>query len=444
MPFGGLQPLAIYDGWRFTTSSCLRRLVVYIETIPPKLFTINDAMKLISNQINPNFTLLDSLHALSSLVFGFSHKKLDSFLEQNFCTKNILFTNTARSALGLICDTVQPDPSKKIAIPAFVCAVVATPFLSRGYEIEWIDTDDNGLIDPQDFEKKAANISLVVVPHVFGQLAPLQAIKNVAELHDIFVVEDGAHAIRQFMPKFETIADAQILSFGREKVISCVSGGALLWPDHSPFATSFSQLKANLKKSSLSWIIRHTLQPFIFSVSLPWWQHGGKIIPWLARQIKLLPLAVTMAEKIGQEDIPVTALGLPQKRILARQIAQHEHRIIHAQAMALAWQETLNPLIENQNFFIKGNAFRGLMVWAAPHYKEDWLLSLKKQKAPYHLSEWDGVPISPKGVSYKYFNYRPGQCKKAEYFARCYVTFPTNIRTNKADIKAFAKYLLPA
>lgn len=401
-------------------------------------------MKLISNQINPNFTFPDSLHALSSLVFGASHKKLDPFFEQSFCTKNILFTNTARSALGLICDTVHPDPSKKIGIPAFICAVVATPFLSRGYEIEWIDTDENGLIDPQDFAKKAAHISLVVVPHVFGQPAPLQAIKDIAEFHNIFVVEDGAHAIRQFMPRFKTIADAQILSFGREKVISCVSGGALIWPDHSPFADAFSKLKTNLKKPSLNWVIRHALQPFIFSVSLPWWQHGGKVIPWLARKINLLPLAVTPSEKSGQEDITMAALGLPQKRILARQIAQHESRIIHAQAMALAWQETLVPLVKNQDFFIKGNAFRGLMILAAPHYKEALLLSLKKQHAPYHLSEWDGVPISPKGVRYKYFNYRPGQCKNAEYVARCYLTFPTNIRTNKADIKAFAKYVLPA
>jgi len=407
-------------------------------------------MKLISNQINPNFTLLDSLHAVASLGFGASHKKLDLKFEQKFLpagrqvSKNILFTNTARSALGLICDTVRPDPSKKIGIPAFICAVVATPFLSRGYEIEWIDTDDNGLIDPADFKKKAANISLVVVPHVFGQLAPLQAIKDIAELHDIFVVEDGAHAIRQFLPRFKTIADAQILSFGREKVISCVSGGALIWPDNSPFAASFLSLKANLKKPRLSWVIRHALQPLIFSLSLPWWQQGGKVIPWLARKIKLLPLAVTPAERLGTEDISVTALGLPQKRILARQLKLHEPRIIHAQAMALAWQETLEPLIEPQKFSINGNAFRGLMVLAAPHYKEDLLLNLKKRQAPYHLNDWDGVPISPKGVTYKNFNYRPGQCKNAEYFARCYLTFPTNIRTNKADIKAFAKYVRPA
>gem|GEM_PF-5161704 len=116
------------------------------------------AVKLVSNQINPHFTLADSLHAVASIFVGKFNKSLESTFEDTFQTQNIVFTNTARSALGLICDVVRPDITKKIGIPAFVCAVVATPFLARGYEIEWIETDQNGLIDVKDFEAKATNI----------------------------------------------------------------------------------------------------------------------------------------------------------------------------------------------------------------------------------------------------------------------------------------------
>ncbi len=401
-------------------------------------------MKLVSNQINPHFTFVDSLHALGSLLIGKSNQRLDFIFEQYFCTKNIVFTNTARSALGLICDTVRPDPDKKIAIPAFVCAVVATPFLQRGYEIEWIETDENGLIDPEDFERKAAHVSLVVVPHVFGQAAPLAEISEIAQRHDIFVVEDGAHLIRQFLPNFKMMADAQILSFGREKVVSCVSGGALLWPDNSPFKEKFSALRSSLKKPNPAWIFRHAVQPLIFSLSLPWWQQGGKIIPWLARKLKILPLAVTPTERLGREDIKIRQLGLPQKRILARQLNLWDRRTIHAQAMALAWEEVLSAFFKDQAITIPPLAFRVLLKMKTPSQKEDLLYTLKKMQAPYHLNDWDGVPISPSGVHYKTFNYRPGQCPKAEYFARTYLTFPTNTRTLKADVKAFAKYLKPA
>ncbi len=396
-------------------------------------------MKLISNQINPHFNLADSFHAVGSLILGSNHKKLTPTFDSFFQTQNYVLTNTARTALGLICDTVKPDPSKRIALPAFICAVVATPFISRGYEIEWIDTDENGLIDINDFAAKAAQVSLVVVPHVFGQAAPLPEIKTIAQQHDIFVVEDGAHLIRQTRPRFKTIADAQILSFGREKVISCVSGGALLWPEKSPYAAAFSQLQKTLKHPGLFWTIKHALQPLIFSLSLPWWQRGGKIVPWLALKLKVLPLAVTSNEKKGHESVKLKRLALAQKRMLARQIQLFDQRTIHAQAMALSWKETLKKLFPDAKIIIPNLAFRVILVGPGPHTKEDLCFKLESQKSAYHLRDWDGVPISPKGISYKAYGYRPGQCPKAEYYARTYLTFPTNQRVSKADIKAFAK-----
>lgn len=408
-------------------------------------------MKLVSNQINPHFTFLDSLHALTRLVAGEKEPILNNFFEQKFCTKNILFTNAARSALGLICDTVRPDPDKKIALPAFICAVVATPFLARGYQIEWIETDENGLIDPLDFEKKAKAISLVVVPHVFGQIAPLKDIIAIAKRYDVFVVEDGAHYIRQLADwsplvgqytsaSRPQIADAQIISFGREKVISCVSGGALLWPENSAYANQFFALKNALKAPPKKWVMQHALQPLVFSLSLPWWHWGGKIFPWLFRQLKIIPLAVTANEKNGCEDIPVCRLGLAQKRILKRQLEQFEYRTIHAQAMALAWQKILKNRFQEHAIIIPPLAFRTILKTNTPSEKTNLLFELKKAKAPFHLSDWDGVPISPAGVNFKNFGYQPGQCPKAEYFAQTYLTFPTNIRTEKRDVKAFAKY----
>lgn len=405
-------------------------------------------MKLISNQINPHFKFLDSLHAIGALIYGQNHEKLNKKIEQFLKTKNILFTNTSRSALGLICDTVRPNPDKKIALPAFICAVVATPFLTRGYQIEWIETDENGLIDPLDFEAKATGISLVVVPHIFGQRAPLKAIVEIAKRHDIFVVEDGAHFIRQLLETDLKVqdpslvfADAQILSFGREKVLSCVSGGALIWPENSAYTKAFLTLKKSLKSPSKGWVIRHALQPFIFCLSLNWWFRGGKIIPWFARKVKLLPLAVTQAEKIGAENIPLRSLGLPQKRILARQIKQHDYQTLHAQAMAIAWQKILRIGFPEAEIIIPPCAFRVVLKTKAPREKEHLIYKLKQVKAPYHLSDWDGVPISPIDINYQNFGYQLGQCPKAEYFALTYLTFPTNIRTQKPDIKAFAKYL---
>ncbi len=392
-------------------------------------FSILFSVKLVSNQISPNLGVKDIFSA-----WFMSGKNLDTIFEQNFYTKNYILTNAARTSLGIIADVVNPNKKKKIGLPAFICAVVATPFLSRGYAIEWIDTDENGLIDLKDFEKKSNNISLLVVPHIFGQPAPLKAIMQIAKSKQIFVIEDGAHLIRQLSePHFEFITDAQILSFGREKVVSCVSGGALIWPEGSPYASGFADY--GLLKPSFGQQFRLACQPLIFGLSLPWWHLGGKIIPWIFRTINFLPLAVTPAEKEGQEDLPELQLGNFQKKLLAHQLKIFEHQNIHAQALALKWQETLEDLFPEAEIIRPPNAFR-VITKNLPQEAKTKISALTS----FNLRDWDGVPISPNGVNLKKFGYTKGQCPNAEKLAQIYVTFPTNKRTSKKDLTAFAKF----
>ncbi len=382
-------------------------------------------MKLISNQINPHFNLWDALCAVSK-IGGWSKPDFAAELE----TKNYRLTNTARSALGIIIDVLKLDKDKRIAIPAFICGVVATPFLERGYQIEWIDVDENGLIDPKDFEGKASQVGLVVVPHIFGQPAPLKAISDIAQKHDIFVVEDGAHFLNTEIKD----CDAKILSFGREKVISCVSGGALLWPETSRYAAEFK--KYELPSTSMMWQIQHALQPLIFALGKYWWQLGGKIIPAIALKIKLLPLAVTKAEKQGREDIKIKAMGNIQKRILKRQWRLWDRRTRQAQGIAQTWKQIL-PV--DTNVSIPQNAFRVILKFKSTQDRTNFIKQYLVSRR-WHTRDWDGVPISPQGVKLKAFGYEPGQCRGAEKFAQTYLTLPTNIYCQTKDIKRLEKH----
>jgi len=215
-------------------------------------------MKLISNQISPHFLLPDALHAVKQIVVG--KKDISIPLKQNLQTENVRFFNSARTALAEIVRIVGPalKDEKKIGIPAFSCAVMATPFLTAGREICWIDTDKHGNISFADFEKKSNQLGMVLVPDIFGQTSCLEEIFTVAKEKRIFIIADGAHS-------FDTSTKnchAKILSFGREKDVSCISGGALLWPNTSPFSVQFDGI--DLPLPSQSWTIRHLIQPIIF------------------------------------------------------------------------------------------------------------------------------------------------------------------------------------
>lgn len=388
--------------------------------------------KLVSNQISPNFTLADSLYAVGQIFIPNSQKAVEHYhgiFAKYLGTENFFLTNAVRTGLAEIIKTANPSKEKKVGIPAFICAVVATPFLKANYQIEWLDTDKNGVIALEEFTKKADQLSVIVVPHIFGQEAPLKEIYKIAREQNILVIEDNAHHF-DLQDKSPLHCDVRIISFGREKVFSCVSGGAIVWNKNSKF---FTNKTFKLEKASKGWTIRHAIQPLIFAISIPWWHWGGKVIPYLASRIGLLPKAVTNLEKKGQEDFPLYTLPVTQQKILLHKFQKADKIISHRKKIADAWKKTLTKLFPEAEIIVPENAFRVILKT-----KRKPVVDRAKQLG-FNLHEWDGIPISPLGTDLAKFSYSSKQCPEAERFAQNYVTFPTNIRTSLKDIEIFEK-----
>lgn len=380
-------------------------------------------MKLVSNQLGPNFSLSDALCALGyALLLGTKEADFSSYFE----TSNYKLASTARTLLGLLAATVPAG--KSVGIPAVCCAVMATPFLSNGKKVCWLDTDKTGLLNPKEVEKHKDELGLILVPHLFGQQADIRKIIKIAQANNIIVVEDCAHF---FIPG-EPIADYRLLSFGREKDISCVSGGALTWRKNAPRCKHIQA--ASLENSSRILTFRLALQPFILALSLPYWSTGGRYIAGIFSKTKILPRAVTKGEKVGINDFPQTKLARTQQRILARAFQQRGSEITHRKKLANAWKQKLAELFPKSKINIPSNFFR---VIATGIDRETILKTAKK--IGFDLNEWDGDPIAPRGVELEKFGYQKGQCPNAEKFINSYITFPTNRRTSLADIERFTK-----
>ena len=380
-------------------------------------------MKLVSNQLGPNFKLNDAMYAFGCALMPKLSKT--DFLPY-FETENFKLASTARTLLGLLANIIPEG--KKVGIPAVCCAVMATPFMSKGKDICWMDTDKNGLLDPKEVEKYKNELGLILVPHIFGQQANLEEIIKIAKENNIIVVEDGAH----FFQPGEPIADYRLLSFGREKDVSCVSGGALIWKKNALGSDMIRNTQ--LQNPSRLWAFRHAVQPLILALSLPWWNNGGRFIAGVFSKIKLLPRAVSMGEKCGINDFPQTKLAYTQQKILARAFRQRSQEISHREELSHAWERKLHEIFPKTNIAIPSNFFR---VIATGINRETILKTAKR--IGFDLKEWDGDPIAPRGVDLEKFGYKPGQCPNAENFIQNYVTFPTNRRTELADVDRFSR-----
>ena len=472
-------------------------------------------MKLISNQISPNLSFFDGLVGLWHLITR--PKAADIDFSPYFGTKDYLLLNNARAGLKLIAQH-YPTKNKTVGIPAFICSVVAIPFISEGYQVEWIDVDDNGLIDKQDCENKIRQLSILICPHIFGQNVDIKFFHNLCTKHNVLLIEDCAHYCAPVWEQFiqnnnklvkrekrrekrvstsplaggikggshninqnsyllslnsslnhpqPKIHPLRLLSFGREKDFSCVSGGALVFGND----TAQQQLQSKIlhhhslftgHHSLTTYTLQHLLNPLIYNLALPWWHAGGKILPMIAHQLKLLPKAVTKKEKQGKFDTPIHPLPHALQVILKREFDRAQQTLAHRHKIAQAWKKifisppfskgehrginekkevqhssfvTLNSSFsktKSKNITITPNALR-VIIKQSPSLNS-YLLSLISRKR-FHLRDWDGSPIAPKGTNLSALQYTPGQCPNAEKFSQNYLTLPTHQKVTENDIK---------
>jgi dTDP-4-amino-4,6-dideoxygalactose transaminase len=256
----------------------------------------------------------------------------------------------------------------------------------------------------------------------------MEKVSEISRKNDIFVIEDGAH----FFAPISKYADAKILSFGREKDVSCVSGGALLWNDNCKYAENFAGI--SLVESDNIWTIKHLFQPIILAISLKFWFYGGRFFAGFWSKLRLFPRAVTPAEKCGNENFPKTKMPRAIQEVLMQSLIRREKGLEHRQKLAKKWQLILPKLFPEAKITIPDNFFRVIL---SDVNREE----IKKQAkvSGFDLNEWDGNPISPAGVNLAKFDYEKEDCPNAEKFMKNYVTLPTNVRTTETDVENFIK-----
>lgn len=408
--------------------------------------------KLISHQLSPNLFLGDFFRGFIGLLTPQKFRKNLVFATY-FQTKDYLLLDSARSALTLIAEHLEKSfpPSPTIAIPSFCCAVMATPFISRGWHIHWIDTNPNGQFTHIELEKILTNknpqtFHTLLLPQIFGQEVKWEKIQSLCKKHQITLIQDLAHS---FSPaKSQKFGDYQIYSFGREKTISCVSGGALTCNNPHDFQAiqqSFQQphSDADLSRRNRKSGIKELLQILTYTLSLPWYYQGGKIIPILIQKLKLLPLAVTPAEKSASQNYSPTPLPYSLQKILHHQCENFSTTFSHREKLAHTWQKTLKNLSQKNTItsITPPNYFRLILNFQDKNLR-DKIYEIS-QKHGYLFREWDGIPISPQDVNLEKFHYKKGQCPQAEHFTTHYLTLPINARITEKDIKNWEKIITP-
>ena len=210
----------------------------------------------------------------------------------------VVGTSSCSMALLLSLRSMDVGPGDEVITTPMTFVATSNAILHTGATCVFADVDPKtGLLDPKAVAARITErTKAIIVVHLYGQLADMPAFRALADEHDLWLIEDAAHAIESARDGVRTAAlgDATCFSFYATKTITSGDGGAVAVHD-STLAERLRRLRNHgVSKDAAS-------------------RHGGLYQHWDM---------VELGYKAAMTDVEAAIL-LPQ---LERIEAQHEKR----------------------------------------------------------------------------------------------------------------------
>lgn len=163
---------------------------------------------------------------------GVFTKKCQNFFEEKYGFKKAVMTTSGTDALEMAAILCDVKPGDEVIVPSYTFVSSALAFVRQGARIIFADScKDNPNIDPDKIEALITPKTKVIVPvHYAGVACDMDKIMDIANRHNILVVEDAAQAIDSYYKgkPLGSIGHFGCFSFHETKNITAGGEGGLL------------------------------------------------------------------------------------------------------------------------------------------------------------------------------------------------------------------------
>ncbi len=379
------------------------------------------------------------------LRHGHAAEGLESWFKQHTGSTDAIAFSTGREALAAVLQSLGIGYGDEVIVQAYTCIVVPHAVIWSGAHPIYADIDESLNIDPTLIQRLiTSKTKAVVVQHTFGVPANLQAIRKMCDEHQLFLIEDCAHALGA-MYKGRAVGswgDAAIFSFGRDKVVSGVSGGmAVARSEDACKRLRDFQKKAPLR--SRRWVMQNLLHPLLIPLFLRLMgrRRIGTAALRTSQYFRILNKVYTRQELDSQppaalfHKMPQAMASLAHDQLEQELETFCDHRARLA-GIYSAWAES-----------------RGLTQQVIPQQTQPSLLRFTllvprpfriitlARAAGFVLGDWYASVIMPRPRDEQALFYEPGSCPKAESAAKQSLNLPTHIHMTDADAEKLTKWL---
>jgi dTDP-4-amino-4,6-dideoxygalactose transaminase len=231
---------------------------------------------------------------LRHLLNGRKYQPLIAQLETQFAqyigVQHAIALPTARVGLAALLDHLNYAKDDQVILSAYNYHIIPAVFKNRGLQPVFVDIHpDTYTIDERLIEAKITKrTKFLVATHLFGQSCQMAKIVDICQKHDVFLIEDVAHACgREYhSDKLGSFGDASFFSFGTGKAMVALGGGMMTTKDEQ----LANEMRAALKKRT--------------------WQPSEKVA------LKLRQYAQPLAETVFAKKVIFPVIVYPILRLL--------------------------------------------------------------------------------------------------------------------------------
>lgn len=372
---------------------------------------------MIFQSLGSNYSFVSALRILTTYAHDADHEKLIHTLEKRYGGIAYLY-DKGRNALAA--GLVGLDISD-IAINGTTCSVVVDAIHYAKMNIAYLDIAADGNFDSKTLAEKLKTnptIKAVIVQNTYGNPCDIASIEKLASEHKLILIEDLAHSIGQKYAdgrEVGTVGDIVMLSFGRDKIIDVVNGGALIIREPS----LLQNIKAPYLERKLTARLRDRIYPLLtYIVRRTYRIYLGRFV---ARAMYALKLAEHSADGVIK---PIYKIPTWQAKLIDQELLHLESNLAHRQAIVDQYQKSL----ADQTI-----ASAPILRYPISVPSREKLIKHLAQHG-FHLSDtWYDTPIGPKR-KYQQMHYPEDRCPGVLELSEHIVNLPThrNISIKKA------------
>lgn len=162
-------------------------------------------------------------------------RALELAFKQSFGVEHAIAVNSATSGLHCAIAATGVGPGDEVIVPPYTMSASASAVLFTGAIPIFCDIDDKTFcLDVTKVEGAITpNTRAIVAVNLFGQPAPLCALRDLADRKGLYLIEDNAQApgATHQGRLAATVGHAGVFSFNRHKTMQCGEGGVVVTND---------------------------------------------------------------------------------------------------------------------------------------------------------------------------------------------------------------------